>query len=214
MTVRLNIDPVKPDDNALVQAREILRAGGVLAFPTETFYGLGADARRKAAVEKVFRLKGRTFSNPISVIVDSDRAVSPLVEAVPATARLLMQTFWPGALTLLFSASPAVLHRLSAGTGKIGIRVSSHPVARLIAQGLAGPVTATSANLSGGPECASADEVIGVFGDRLDAVIDGGITAGGLGSTILDVTVFPPRMIREGVISTAQIQDVLDLRIR
>ena len=125
-----------------------------------------------------------------------------------------MQKFWPGALTIVFAASPAVLPRLTAGTGKIGIRVSSHPVARLIAKGLAGPLTATSANLSGGPECSTADEVLRVFGDSLDAVIDGGTTAGGLGSTILDVTVSPPLILREGVVSRSDILDALGMPFR
>jgi L-threonylcarbamoyladenylate synthase len=205
MTIRLIIDPVKPDDRPLAEAVEILRAGGVVAFPTETFYGLGADARRETAVEKIFRMKGRNFRNPISVIVDTDREVIPLVAEMPTAAQILMQKFWPGALTMVFAASPAVLPRLTAGTGKIGIRVSSHPVARLIAKGLAGPLTATSANLSGGRECSTADEVIRVFGESFDAIIDGGTTTGGLGSTILDVTVSPPLIRREGVVSRTDI---------
>ena len=214
MTIRLNIDPAKPDDKALAEAEKIIRAGGVVAFPTETFYGLGADAHQEAAVEKIFRLKGRAFLNPISVIVDTARKVIPLVEELPATAQILMQKFWPGALTIVFAASPAVLPRLTARTGKIGIRVSSHPVASLIAKGLAGPLTATSANLSGGPECSTADEVLRVLGDSLDAVIDGGMTAGGLGSTVLDVTVSPPRILREGVVSRSDILDALGMPFR
>lgn len=214
MTIRLNIDPVNADDKALVKAGEILRAGGVVAFPTETFYGLGADARQEAAVEKIFRLKGRTVQNPISVIVDTDREVNRLVAEFPAAAQLLADKFWPGALTLVFTASPAVLPRLTAGTGKIGIRVSSHPVARLLAKALAGPVTATSANLSGGPECSTAGEVLSVFEDDIDAVIDGGTTTGGTGSTVLDVTVSPPQIIREGVISRSDILDALGMPFR
>lgn len=214
MTIHLNIDPANPDDKTLAEAEKILRAGGVVAFPTETFYGLGADARQEAAVEKIFRLKGRAVQNPISVIVDTDREVIPLVEELPKTAQILMQKFWPGALTLVFTASPAVLPRLTAGTGKIGIRVSSHPVARLIARGLAGPLTATSANLAGGPECSTAEKVLRVFGDSLDAVIDGGTTMGGLGSTILNVTVSPPLILREGVVSRSDILDALGMPFR
>jgi L-threonylcarbamoyladenylate synthase len=213
MTVRLKIDPVKPDDKPLAEAVEILRAGGVVAFPTETYYGLGTDAHREAAVEKIFRMKGRNFRNPISVIVDNDREVIALVEEMPAAAQILMHKFWPGALTMVFAASPAVLPRLTAGTGKIGIRVSSHPVARLIAKGLAGPLTATSANFSGGRECFTADEVIRVFGESIDAVIDGGTTTGRLGSTILDVTVFPPLIRREGAVSRTDILHALGIPI-
>ncbi len=210
MTVRLKIDPANPDEKTLSEAGEILRGGGVVAFPTETFYGLGADARQEAAVEKIFRLKGRTLQNPISVIVDNDREAVRLVEQIPEAAQILIQKFWPGPLTMLFRPSFSVLPSLTGASGKIGIRVSSHTIARMLAKRLAGPLTATSANLSGQRECSSADDVIRAFGENLDAVIDGGITTGGLGSTILDVTVSPPVVRREGVISRSQIFDALN----
>jgi L-threonylcarbamoyladenylate synthase len=209
MTLCLKIDPGKPDEEKLAEAVRVLREGGVVAFPTETFYGLGADARNEAAVEKIFRIKGRNFRNPLSVIVANDREVIPLVEEIPAAAKILMQTFWPGPLTLIFRAAPSVSSRLTGGTGKIGIRVSSHPIARFLAAGLAGPLTATSANPSGGPECSSADAVIRTLGDLPDAVIDGGATPGGAGSTILDVTGFPPRILREGAIPRSLILNAL-----
>jgi L-threonylcarbamoyladenylate synthase len=209
MTLLLKIDPGNPAAEKLTEAVRVLCGGGVVAFPTETFYGLGADARNEMAVEKIFRIKGRDFRNPIALIVANDRAVIPLVEEIPAAAQILIKTFWPGPLTLVFRASSAVLPRLTADTGKIGIRVSSHPLARLLAGGLGGPLTATSANLSGGPECSSADEVIRVLGDLPDAVIDGGATTGGEGSTILDVTVHPPRILREGAIPRNLILNVL-----
>jgi L-threonylcarbamoyladenylate synthase len=201
MALLLKIDPGKPDAEMLAEAIRVLREGGVVAFPTETFYGLGADARNETAVEQIFRIKGRNFRNPLSVIVANDREVIPLVEEIPATAKILMQTFWPGPLTLIFRASSFVLPRLTADTGKIGIRVSSHPLAGLLAGGLGGPLTATSANLSGEPECSSAGAVIHALGELPGAVVDGGETPGGMGSTIVDVTVFPPRILREGVIS-------------
>jgi L-threonylcarbamoyladenylate synthase len=200
MTLCLKIDPGKPDEEKLAEAVRVLRGGGVVAFPTETFYGLGADARNETAVEKIFRIKGRNFRNPLPVIIADDGEIVPLVEEIPAAATLLMKIFWPGPLTLIFRAAPPVSSRLTGGTGKIGIRVSSHPVARFLAAGLAGPLTATSANPSGGPECSSADAVIRALGDLPDAVIDGGTTPGGAGSTILDVTFFPPRILREGAI--------------
>ncbi len=200
MTLCLKIDPGKPDAEKLAEAVRVLRKGGVVAFPTETFYGLGADARNETAVEKIFQIKGRNFRNPLPVIVANDGELIPLVEEIPAAATILMQTFWPGPLTLIFRAAPSVSSRLTGGTGKIGIRISSHPVARFLAAGLAGPLTATSANPSGGLECSSADAVIRNLGDLPDAVIDGGPTPGGAGSTILDVTVFPPRILREGAI--------------
>jgi L-threonylcarbamoyladenylate synthase len=209
MTLRLKIDPGKPDEEKLAEAVRVLREGGVVAFPTETFYGLGADARNEAAVEKIFRIKGRNFRNPLSVIVAHGGELIPLVEEIPAAATILMQKFWPGPLTLIFRASSTVLPRLTADTGKIGIRVSSHRIAKLLAAGLAGPLTATSANPSGGTECSSADAVIRALGDLPDAVIDGGATPGGAGSTILDVTFFPPRILREGAIPRSLILNAL-----
>ncbi|MDA8126689.1 MAG: L-threonylcarbamoyladenylate synthase [Deltaproteobacteria bacterium] len=207
----LPIADINPGDAAIAESVQILRRGGVLAFPTETFYGLGADATSESAVDRLFQVKGRDFSNPVAVIVADESAVTPLVEEIPAAARVLMQAFWPGPLTLVFKASAAVLPRLTAGTGKIGIRVSSHPVARLLAAGLEGPLTATSANLSGGPECSSARDAAVTFGDALDAVVAGGKTEGGRGSTILDVTVTPPVVLREGVISQNRILAALGL---
>jgi len=209
MTLLLKIDPEKPEEEKLAEAVRIMFEEGVVAFPTETFYGLGADARNEEAVEKIFKIKGRDFRNPIALIVADDREVDPLVEEIPATAKILMQRFWPGPLTLIFRAAPSVSLRLTGGTGKIGIRVSSHPVARFLAAALAGPLTATSANLSGRPECSAADAVIRTLGDLPDAVIDSGPTPGGAGSTILDVTVSPPRILREGAIPGGLIRDAL-----
>ena len=211
MTVLLKIDSRKPDEEALAETARILREGGIVAFPTETFYGLGVDARQETAVEKIFRIKGRNVRNPVSVIVDSEQEVLPLVATIPDAARILMQKFWPGPLTLVFSAAPSVSSHLTGGSGKIGIRVSSHAVARLLARRIAGPLTATSANLSGGQECTSAAEVIQLFGDRLDAVIDGGPTPGGKGSTILDTTVHPPLVLRAGAVSLTEILDSLGI---
>ena len=211
MTLRLKIDPEKIDGEKIAEAVRILREGGVVAFPTETFYGLGADARKETAIEKIFRIKGRDFHNPIALIVAEEKDVIPVAEEIPAEAEILMQKFWPGPLTLIFRAAPSVSPRLTAGTGKIGIRVSSHPVAGFLAAGLAGPLTATSANLSGGPECSSADAVIRALDDLPDAVIDGGATPGGAGSTILDVTLSPPRILREGAIPRRLIMNALSL---
>jgi len=196
----LKIDRQRPDDSMIAEASSILRAGGVVAYPTETFYGLGVDGQNEEAVKKIFLIKGRNFKNPISVIIGDANDVRGLVEEIPEFALHLMERFWPGALTIIFKASPEVSHLLTAGTGKIGIRLSSHPVATALAKKLGHPLTATSANLSGKHECTSADEVIQGIGDQIDAVIDGGQTPGGSGSTIIDVTTDPPAILREGVI--------------
>ena len=196
----LKIDRQRPDESVIAEASSILGAGGVVAYPTETFYGLGADGQIEDAIKKIFLIKGRNFKNPISVIIGNANDVRGLVEEIPEFALHLMETFWPGALTIIFKASSDVSPLLTAGTGKIGIRLSSHPVATALANKLGHPITATSANLSGKHECTSADEVIQGIGDQIDAVMDGGRTPGGSGSTIIDVTTDPPAILREGII--------------
>ena len=196
----LKIDRQRPDESVIAEASSILGAGGVVAYPTETFYGLGADGQIEDAIKRIFVIKGRSFKNPISVIIGNAKDVRGLVEEMPQFALYLMEQFWPGALTIIFKASPDVSALLTAGTGKIGIRLSSHPVATALDNELGHPVTATSANLSGKLECTSADEVIQGIGSQIDAVMDGGKTPGGSGSTIIDVTTDPPVIVREGII--------------
>lgn len=197
---------LKPDadhsmDRILARAAEILAGGGVIAYPTETFYGLGADATNPKAIEKIFTVKGRDFKNPVALIIGRPDDIYPLVKDIPETARKLMAAFWPGALTMVFAASDTISPLLTAGSGKIGLRVSSHPLARGIVQKLKKPLTATSANPSGAPECSLASEVVQQIGDKIDAVLDGGKTKGEKTSTIIDITCDPPVMLREGAIS-------------
>jgi L-threonylcarbamoyladenylate synthase len=202
----------KFEQTVSARAAEILAAGGVIAYPTETFYGLGADATNEKAIRKIYAIKGRNFKSPLAVIIDKTESLYPLVQEVPAAALKLIQEFWPGALTIVFRASDKILPVLIAGTGKIGVRVSSHPGARVIAQMLGGPLTATSANLSGAAECSAASEVLRQIGDKIDAVIDSGKTAGGKGSTIVDVTCNPPVILREGIISTKIIEKYVGIQ--
>lgn len=203
----LKIDPSHPDMVLITEAVRIMKAGGVIAYPTETFYGLGADGKNERAVEKVFLIKGRDLKNPISLIIGDRIDLIGLVDEITDTAHSLMEEFWPGGLTLIFKTSPDIPPRLTGGTGKIGIRISSHPIANLLTKTFSRPITATSANLSGEGECSSAGEVVWRLGNRIDAVIDGGPTPGKSGTTILDVSVHPPLILREGIIPTALIQD-------
>jgi len=209
MTHIIKINQESPEPEKIDEAVAILHRGGVIAFPTETFYGLGADARNEAAVGKIFDVKGRDFSNPILVVIGDPDHLDAFVRDVPAGARRLMNRLWPGPLTIVFRASAPVSPMLTAGTAKIGVRLTSHPVARELARRLGGPLTATSANRSGAPECSSAADVLSQLGGGIDAVVDGGPTPGGKGSTIVDATVFPVRVLREGVIPSSLIQDTL-----
>ena len=201
MTGRVaSIDPLRPDDTTLGEAAAILRAGGVVAFPTETFYGLGAAALNRAAVDRVFALKGRPRSSPLLVLVDSV-AMAERIGDVTGTARSLMARHWPGALTLVLRARPVVPLEVTASTATVGVRLSSHVVARELVRVLGDPITAPSANVTGEAPPRTAAEVLRYFGDAIDLVLDGGETPGGLPSTVLDVSVDPPRLIRAGAIT-------------
>lgn len=206
----IKIDPRYPDPALIQGAVESLRQGGILAYPTETFYGLGADAGNEGAIEKLFRIKGRNFSNPIPILIGTEDELEGLVMEIPENARRLIRTFWPGPLTLVFRASQAVSPRLTANTGLIGIRISSHPIARGLAQALGAPLTTTSANLSGEKESTTAQEVADVIGPYLDGIIDGGPTPGLKGSTIVNMAVTPPKILRVGMISEYEITEVLE----
>jgi len=205
----LKIPPCHPVGEGLARALKLLKEGRVLAFPTETFYGLACDGKNEEAVENLFLIKGRSFGKPIPVIIADREALSGIAAQVPRAAEALMGAFWPGPLTLVLKALPGISPRLTAGSGKIGVRLSSHPLARELARGLGGPVTATSANLAGERECSSAAEVLAALGDRIDGVIDGGRTPGGKGSTLVDVTGEPPVILREGVIPPDRIWCIL-----
>lgn len=209
MTTIVRIDPEKPEAERIDETVALLKNGAVIAFPTETFYGLGVDARNEAAIGKIFGIKGRDFNNPILVVIGERGHLNTLVEGITAEAQQLMDRFWPGPLTIVFRASRSVSPKLTAKTGKIGIRLTSHPVAMEISRRLGGPLTATSANLSGAPECASAVEVISQLEGKIDGIVEGGQTLGGKGSTIVDITVTPVKVLREGVIPAAVIQDTL-----
>jgi L-threonylcarbamoyladenylate synthase len=202
----LKVDADNSEERILTRAAEILANGGIIAYPTETFYGLGADATNEKAIQKIFAAKGRAFKNSISLIIGQTDDIYPLVQDVPQTARKLMAEFWPGALTIVFPAANNVSPLLTAGSGKIGLRVSSHPIAIGIVQKLKRPITATSANLSGASECTRASEVAKQIGDKIDAIVDLGSTPGTAGSTIIDVTCNPPLILREGTISRKKIE--------
>jgi L-threonylcarbamoyladenylate synthase len=197
----LRVDPVAPDERLVREAARVLRRGGLVAFPTETFYGLAAAALDAAAVRRIFALKARPTSMPLLVLLDARSTLRHVVEDVPERARALMDRHWPGPLTLVFRAAPHVPTELTAGTGTIGVRVPDHRVARVLVAQLGLPVTAPSANPTGAAPPTTADAVLAHFGAALDLVLDGGPTPGGAPSTVVDVTVDPPRVIRQGAIT-------------
>jgi L-threonylcarbamoyladenylate synthase len=210
---RLRVDPTLDPaalEASLVVAASVLDRGGVIAFPTETVYGLAADPASSAAVDRVFALKGREAGEALPLIAaDIDAARSVAAVWSPLAAALAAR-FWPGPLTLVVPANEAeVVARARAGRGTVGVRVSSHPVARaLAAVSPAGVITATSANTSGTPPHATAGAVAAALRE-VDLVVDGGDAPGGPASTIVDVSAAEPRLIREGPIAFARVLESL-----
>lgn len=182
------------------RAAAVLLAGGVVAYPTESFYGLGVDATNEKAIKRLFEIKGRNNDQPLLVIIPTKEIPDNWVSHIPPVAGKLIHRYWPGGLTLVFEAGPAVSNLLTAHTGKIGIRCPGHPLARELTRKAGVPITGTSANISGGHPCSSARDVAEALGSRVDLILDGGRTEGIKGSTILDVSVDPPRILRHGLV--------------
>lgn len=180
-------------------AVEILRGGGIVAYPTDTLYGLAADPRSVAAVRRLFAVKARATGHPVPLVA-STLEQAQLAAAFNQSARRLASSFWPGPLSLVLPATQAILPEVAAGDGSVAIRVPAHPVAQSLAAGLGFCITATSANLSGKPPSTSASAVARSLGDRIDLVLDGDDTPGGAPSTIVDVRGGAVRLVRAGAI--------------
>jgi L-threonylcarbamoyladenylate synthase len=209
----LKVDSLESGRSALERAGHLLLEGGVVAFPTESFYGLAVDIQNEKAIERLFSLKQRDKNNPILILLPDAEGLSKYVADIPEKAVKLINAFWPGGLTLVLKAHSSISPLLTADTSKIGVRFSSHPVATGLARSIGRPVTGTSSNISGRPPCTSADEVYDSFGDAIDLIIDNGPTAGGKGSTILDATVDPCVVIREGMVSRSDIGNLITLSL-
>jgi L-threonylcarbamoyladenylate synthase len=196
--VALTIDPAAVDAARLAPAVSVLRAGGVVAFPTDTYYGLAADPTQPAAVRRIFALKGRSAGEALPLIAGSIDAVERFCGPIGATGARLAGHFWPGPLSLLLDAPASVAPEVHAGTGAVAIRVPDHPIARALTDAFGRPVTATSANRSGEPPARDASALATLAPSLF--VIDGGATAGGAPSTIVDARVSPPRLVRAGAV--------------
>ena len=195
----------------LKKAVNIILSGGVVAFPTESFYGLAVNATDEGAIQRLFAIKERKSESPVLILIGSVQALDQYVRHISKVAQELITRFWPGGLTLIFDAKPNISSLLTAGTGKIGIRLSSHPVATQLARSAGVPITGTSANISGQPPCVSATEIFHSLGKMVDVILDGGKTEGGKGSTVLDTTVTPPRILREGMVGHEQLKPFITI---
>jgi L-threonylcarbamoyladenylate synthase len=193
----------------LAAAVDALKCGHVIVFPTETLYGLGANALDDAAVEKVFQLKGRDRSNPIPVLVANQEMLHTVVAKVPTIARKLIDQYWPGPLTLVLPRQKNIPKPLCNPAGGVGVRISSQPIATLLINGLGRPLTATSANPSGKEPARTLQEAKNYFAHRMDIFVDGGTLTSKGGSTVVEVIENRIKIIREGEISGAELRQLL-----
>jgi L-threonylcarbamoyladenylate synthase len=206
------IDGNQPQGDAILEAARIIRGGGVVVFPTTSLYGLAADASNPAAVEKVFAIKQRPLNKPVLILVPNLWDIENLVSDVPLAAEWIMTALWPGNLTLIFKAGNGLLPGLTAGTGKIGIRLPIYPVARRLVRAAGIPITATSANISGQTGCSRIADLDPSVAAAVDLILDAGPLKGGAGSTILDVSQDPPVLLREGSIPVSTLSKIINIR--
>ena len=191
--------PPGPSDEEYRRAVSVLAQGGIVAFPTETFYGLAVDPFNEKALTDLFRLKRRPCHKPFLVLIQDEGQLPSLASSIPPAYRPLMKAFWPGPLTLVFPAVSTLSSVLTGGAG-IGVRISPHPVARIFGQMWGRPMTATSSNLSGMPAARTAAEVRRFFGDGVACILDGGQTPGGMSSTVVGLDQGKLQLIRAGAI--------------
>jgi len=210
MSHTVTIHPQSPEPERIQEVTDAIRQGAIAAYPTETFYGLGVDVTNEYAIKRLFDLKRRDSSNPIAVIVSGRDMLADVVHAIPPHAEPLIAQYWPGPLTILFPTSSLISKALTTNTGKIGIRISSHPVAQAITLSLGRPLTTTSANLSGFPPAFNVKHVKSYFKEKIDVIADGGELLPSRGSTVVDVSEEKLVVIREGDIPTEDIFELFE----
>jgi len=213
-------DGIEEQSQAIARAAQIIQTGGVVVFPATCLYGLATDALNPKAVERIFKIKQRQLTNPLLVLIDNIGQLDLLVQPVAKerstlheglksylspSALALIKKFWPGSVTLLFNAVDGLPDALAAGSGKIGIRVPGHPVARALVRAVGGPITGTSANISGEAGCSKIALLDPQILSRVDMVLDSGTLKGGIGSTVVDLTSDPVKVIREGAVAKDEI---------
>lgn len=200
-----------PDDFCFAQAINALKNGGIVAYPTETFYGLAVDPENDQAIDLLYALKKREKKKPISLLIPDLEYLTKLVSSFPSPYKTLIESFWPGPLTLIFPVRSTISSKLTGGGETIAIRISSNPVAEKLCSSMGKAITATSANLSGSPALVTATDVSNLWGDKISYIIDGGSTPGGKGSTIIRCKEKQNEchIIRDGAISREAIANIL-----
>ncbi len=205
----VTVDKEKPDLQVMRMAGEILRKGGLVAFPTETVYGLGGDGLNAGSSKKIYAAKGRPSDNPLIIHIADLESLEKIVKSVPPKAKLLAEKFWPGPLTMIFSKSSRVPYETTGGLESVAVRMPSHPVALAIIREGGGYIAAPSANTSGRPSPTRAEHVCEDLTGKIDMIVDGGAVGIGLESTIVDFTEEVPVILRPGYINQEMIQEVI-----
>lgn len=205
----LKIDPSCPEKYKIEEAAEIIKNGGTVAFPTETVYGLGANALDEKAIEKIFLAKGRPQDNPLIVHISSIAQLHDLVENIPERAHILMEKFWPGPLTLIFNRTSKIPDSITGGLSTVAIRMPNHKIALDLIKQSNLPIAAPSANTSGKPSPTNSSHVIHDLSGKIDMIIDGGSTGVGLESTVLDISGEIPTILRPGGVTAEDLLTVL-----
>jgi L-threonylcarbamoyladenylate synthase len=195
----VRIDPAHPSPSLIEEAATVIQGGGIIIYPTETLYGLGANPFDPEAVERLYRIKRREAGKPIPFLIKDQEMLATLVEDIPPIGKQLMGKYWPGPLTLIFRAKEGLPTPLRGKEGTIGVRISAHPIARMIVEAVHTPLTSTSANPAGKGDLTDPRMIADLLGNQVDLVIDGGEVAG-QGSTVVDLTTTPPTVVREGMI--------------
>lgn len=208
-TVVLPVNAESPEPDAIARAAEVLQRGGLVAFPTETVYGLAANALDPEAVARIFAAKSRPAANPLIVHVADAASARPLVADWPETAQRLSDRFWPGSLTLVLTKSKQIPEVVTAGGPTVAVRVPNHPVALALIRGAGLPLAAPSANRSSRLSPTRAEHVLRDLDGCIDLLLDAGPTRGGLESTVLDLAATPPRLLRPGLVTPTEIEQVI-----
>lgn len=205
----LRVQKDSPEPPAIQYAASYIIRGEVIGIPTDTFYGLATDPFNLAAVEQIYRIKGRPEARALPILVNSVEQALTLARELPASFLVLAEKFWPGALTLVVDATHKLPLKVTANTGRVALRWPKSAVACAVVQAAGMPVTGTSANISGFPACSSGEQVFKQIGDRLPLVLDAGETGVALASTIVELRGDDWRILREGLVPEAEIRDVL-----
>jgi L-threonylcarbamoyladenylate synthase len=196
----LKVDPDAPDPGPVREAAEAVLRGGVVAFPTDTLYGFSCSLMDPSAVEFVYRLKKRPAHLSVIALIPEPDAIYPQVDAVPEISEVLMKRFWPGPLSIIFMASGLVQLRVRGERGTVALRVPKHPLCLALLDAVGGPLVSSSANLSGQPPCTDVPEIVRVFGNQIDVILDGGPAVATLPSTVVDVSSGKLELVREGAV--------------